>query len=94
MLAGVGSEAGQLGVPVERVLGLAEAALTAISSADWIRERVAVDERVVAVLDAERCLERAEARFSDSVASNRSVSEPHAGAESTTQEFSTGEGPL
>lgn len=93
VLGGIGSEAGQLGVPVERVLGLADAVLRAPAGADWIRERVTVDERIVAVLDAPRALDRAEAAFSVSVAREREAprSVP-AGLEDTIHALSTGEG--
>ena len=93
VLGGIGSEAGQLGVPVERVLGLAEATLAAGAGADWIRERITVDERIVAVLDATRCIERAEAAFSVSVTRDREAprSVP-AGLKDTIHALSTGEG--
>lgn len=56
-------EAGQLGIPVDCVLGLADASLGAGATGDWVRQRVAVRGRVVGVLDAERTLERAEQIF-------------------------------
>ncbi len=56
-------EAGQLGLPVDRVLGLVDAPLGAGATGSWIRERVALRGRVVGVLDVERTLDRAEQIF-------------------------------
>ena len=93
VLGGTGSEAGQLGIPVERVLGLADAALDPAPSGHWIRERITLDERVVAVVDAELCFERAERAFSGSVVRDggAQVAAP-SGLEELVQELSTGEG--
>ena len=93
VLGGIGSEAGQLGIPVERVLGLADAELDSAPSTDWIRQRVTLDGRVVAVVDANRCLERAERAFVQSIQRDRGrqVAAP-AGLEEWVQELSTGEG--
>lgn len=92
VLGGVGSEAGQLGLPVERVLGLADAALSPAANTGWIRERVILDDRVVAVLDAACCLDRAEAAFSVSVRRDRDTPRgAPAGLEDLIQELSTGE---
>jgi len=64
-------EAGQLGLPVDRVLGLADAPLGAGATGGWIRERLALRGRVVGVLDAERTLERAEQIFQSQDRSNQ-----------------------
>lgn len=89
VLGGIGSDAAQLGIPVERVLGLADAALAPAPSTDWIRERVTLDGRVVAVLDAACCLDRAEEAFSVARGTQRGAP---AGLEDLIQELSTGEG--
>jgi chemotaxis signal transduction protein len=90
VLGGIGSEAGQLGIPVERVLGLADAVLDPAPSASWIRERVTLDERVVAVLDAGLCLDRAEEAFSSSVVNARGAQRgAPAGLEELVHELST-----
>ncbi len=73
VLGGIGSEAGQLGIPVERVLGLADAVLDTAPSADWIRQRVTLEDRVVAVLDAERCVDRAGRAFASSIVQERAA---------------------
>ena len=64
-------EAGQLGLPVDRVLGLADAPLGSGATGGWIRERLALRGRVVGVLDAERTLERAEGIFQSQDRSNQ-----------------------
>ena len=91
VLGGDASDAGQLGVPVGRVLGLADAPLEAGPAPDFVRCRVTIEGRVVAVLDAARCLARAEARFSESATHPRRVYEaPPTGLDNLIQELSTG----
>lgn len=50
---------GDLGVPVDRILGLVDGAGGAARGADGVVERRSIDGRVVSVLDARRLLERA-----------------------------------
>ena len=97
VLGGIGTEAGQLGVPVERVLGLADAELDDAPGPTWIRDRITLDNRVVAVLDAARCLDRAERAFANAGdrgrAPNAAAAAPDLGElEELVQELSTGEG--
>jgi len=61
VLAERGGEAGALGVPVDRVVGLADAALTAYSGPGLVTERLPLRGRVISVLDARRLLTRAAA---------------------------------
>lgn len=67
VLAGMGGEFGQLALPVDRVLALSNAVLGSQKSSGWIRERITLSERIVAVLDAEHTLARAEACFRQSI---------------------------
>lgn len=90
VLGGTGSDAGQLGIPVERVLGLADAPLDDTPSHDWIRARVTIEGRVVAVLDGARCLARAERQFADSVVRKRGVQDAPADLDTLIHELSTG----
>ena len=50
----------RLGLPAERLLGLAAVELGAAVGGDWIRARVALRGLAVAVLDARRVVDRAE----------------------------------
>jgi chemotaxis signal transduction protein len=64
VLADRGGEAGRLGLPVDRVVGLADAPVAAGPTGPGaIVERRPIRGRVVSVLDARRMLERAAARF-------------------------------
>lgn len=59
VLAARDGEAGTLGVPVDRVVGLADAALSPHQGPGLVAERLPVRGRVVNVLDARRLLGRA-----------------------------------
>lgn len=59
VLGASGAEAGRLGVPVDRVIGLADVPATAPQAEGIVVERRPVHGRLVAVLDAARLLERA-----------------------------------
>lgn len=59
VLGAGGAEAGRLGLPVDRVLGLADVPAGAVAQAGVVLERRPVRGRIVAVLDAARLLERA-----------------------------------
>jgi chemotaxis-related protein WspB len=59
VLAAPGAEAGRLGVPVDRVVGLADVPAGAPQPDGIVVERRPVHGRLVAVLDAARLLERA-----------------------------------
>lgn len=59
VLAAPGAEAGRLGVPVDRVIGLADVPESAPQADGIVAERRPVHGRLVAVLDAARLLERA-----------------------------------
>lgn len=61
VLAARDGEAGTLGVPVDRVVGLADAALSPHQEPGVVVERLPVRGRVVNVLDARRLLGRAAA---------------------------------
>ena len=59
VLGAGGAESGRLGLPVDRVLGLADVPGGAVASDGVVLERRPVRGRIVAVLDAARLLERA-----------------------------------
>ena len=59
VLGARGAESGRLGVPVDRVLGLADVPAGPIAADGMVLERRPVRGRIVAVLDAARLLERA-----------------------------------
>ena len=59
VLGAGGAESGRLGLPVDRVLGLADVPGGAVASVGVVLERRPVRGRIVAVLDAARLLERA-----------------------------------
>jgi len=59
VLGAGGAESGRLGLPVDRVLGLADVPVGAVASDGVVLERRPVRGRIVAVLDAARLLERA-----------------------------------
>lgn len=59
VLGAGGAEAGRLGLPVDRVLGLADVPAGAVAGDGVVLERRPVRGRIVAVLDAARLLERA-----------------------------------
>lgn len=67
VLGGAGGEFGQLALPVDRVLALSNAVLASPKNPGWVRERITLSERIVAVLDAEQTLARAEACFRQSI---------------------------
>ncbi len=60
VLAGAGGEAARLGIPVDRVLGLADLMIPDASASDMIVARIPFRDRVISILDARRVLERAE----------------------------------
>jgi len=60
VLAARGAESGRLGIPVDRVIGLADAPAGEPAPDGVVVERRPVRGRIVAVLDAARLLERAE----------------------------------
>lgn len=60
VLGAPGMEAGRLGVPVDRVLGLVDVPLGPRAGDGMVVERRPIRGRIVAVLDAARLLERAE----------------------------------
>lgn len=60
VLGVAGAEAGRLGVPVDRVLGLVDVPAGPPASDGLVVERRPLRGRIVAVLDAARLLERAE----------------------------------
>jgi chemotaxis signal transduction protein len=68
VLADRGGEAGRLGLPVDRVVGLADAPLGAPEGAGPVVERRPIRGRVVSVLDARRMLERAAAVIEEAMA--------------------------
>lgn len=59
VLGAPGAESGRLGVPVDRVIGLADVPSGPVASEGIVVERRPVRGRIVAVLDAARLLERA-----------------------------------
>jgi chemotaxis signal transduction protein len=59
VLAGPRGVAGGLGLPVDRVIGLADVTLGPAEGSDPVAERVPFGERLLAVLDARRLYERA-----------------------------------
>lgn len=59
VLGAPGAESGRLGVPVDRVIGLADVPPGPAASEGIVVERRPVRGRIVAVLDAARLLERA-----------------------------------
>lgn len=59
VLGAGGAEAGRLGLPVDRVLGLADVPAGTVAQGGVVLERRPVRGRIVAVLDAARLLERA-----------------------------------
>lgn len=59
VLAARSGDAGRLGLPVDRVVGLADAALGPPSGSGPVVERLPLRGRVVSVLDARRMVERA-----------------------------------
>lgn len=61
VLASRGGEAGWLGVPVDRVVGLADAALGAPQAGGLVAQRLSLRGRVTSVIDARRLIERAAA---------------------------------
>jgi chemotaxis signal transduction protein len=61
VLAAPGGEAGRLGLPVDRVVGLADAALGAPQGSGPVVERRPLRGRIVFVLDGRRMLSRAAA---------------------------------
>jgi chemotaxis signal transduction protein len=61
VLAQRGGEAGWLGVPVDRVVGLADAELGAPQSGGLVVDRVPLRGRITSVIAARRLLERAAA---------------------------------
>ena len=61
VLADRGGEAGRLGLPVDRVVGLADAPVARPQGPGTVVERRPIRGRIVSVLDARRMLERAAA---------------------------------
>jgi hypothetical protein len=61
VLAERGGEAGALGVPVDRVVGLADAALSVHTGPGLVLERLPLRGRVTSVLEAGRLIGRAAA---------------------------------
>ena len=59
VLAAPGGETGRLGLPVDRVLGLADAPLGAPQGSGVVVERLPLRGRIVSVLDGRRMLSRA-----------------------------------
>lgn len=59
VLAPPGAETGRLGLPVDRVVGLADAPLGAAEGSGLVVERLPLRGRVVSVLDGGRLLSRA-----------------------------------
>lgn len=59
VLGARGAESGRLGIPVDHVIGLADAPVGEIAATGIVVERKPVRGRIVAVLDAARLLERA-----------------------------------
>ena len=60
VLAGSKGEAhGRLGIPVDRILGLAESGAGATGESSGVVERRPIDGRVVSILDTERLVARA-----------------------------------
>jgi chemotaxis signal transduction protein len=59
VLAARGGEAGWLGVPVDRIVGLADAVVSALPGQNLVVERLPLRGRVTSVIDARRLLERA-----------------------------------
>jgi len=59
VLGARGAESGRLGIPVDHVIGLADAPVGEIAATGIVVERRPVRGRIVAVLDAARLLERA-----------------------------------
>ena len=55
-----GGGAARLGLPAQRLLGLAVSSLAAAVGGDWIRGRIALWGSAVAVLDARRLAARAQ----------------------------------
>ncbi len=90
VLGGAGSDTGQLGIPVGHVLGLADAPVETGVAPDFVRCRVTIEGRVVAILDASRCLARAEARFAEAATHPRRAYEAPAGLDTMIHELSTG----
>jgi purine-binding chemotaxis protein CheW len=60
VIGGSGDEPGRLGLPVERVLGLADAPLGQRPRGGVVRARGTLEGRMLRVLDVERILQRAE----------------------------------
>jgi chemotaxis signal transduction protein len=56
-----GAEAGRLGIPVDRVVGLADAVIGAAQNPGLVVERLSLRGRLTSVLDARRLLQRAAA---------------------------------
>lgn len=61
VLAARGGESGHLGVPVDRVVGLADAALGPPQGAGLVVERLSLRDRVTSVIEARRLVGRAAA---------------------------------
>jgi chemotaxis signal transduction protein len=59
VLAARGGEAGWLGVPVDSVVGLVDAAVTAAGGQGLVVDRLPLRGRITSVVDARRLLERA-----------------------------------
>jgi chemotaxis signal transduction protein len=68
VLAARGGEAGRLGLPVDRVLGLEEAPLGAPQGSGVVVERLPLRGRIVCILDGRRTLARAAALIDGVVA--------------------------
>jgi chemotaxis signal transduction protein len=61
VLAERGAEAGRLGIPVDRVVGLADAVVGTAQSPGLVVERLSLRGRLTSVVDARRLLQRAAA---------------------------------
>jgi purine-binding chemotaxis protein CheW len=59
VISGRGGESAQLGIPIDRVLGLVDGAAAAMSGAKVVAERRSIQGRVASVLDPQRLVSQA-----------------------------------